>query len=84
MSLHEAVQRCHWYPYEPGVGDQVALRRPPQVGVRRGADVVAGADTGQGCIKLTILSLRGTSGERTEERGNQSERKWKRGRNHGA
>jgi hypothetical protein len=28
----------------------------------------------QGCIKLTILSLRGTSGERTEERGNQQKR----------
>ena len=27
-----------------------------------------------GCIKLTILSLRGTSGERTEERGMQFER----------
>jgi hypothetical protein len=26
---------------------------------------------GQGCIKLSILSLRGTSGERTEERGKQ-------------
>jgi hypothetical protein len=25
----------------------------------------------QGCIKLTILSLGGTRGERTEERGNQ-------------
>jgi hypothetical protein len=25
----------------------------------------------QGCIKLTILSPRGTSGERTEERGKQ-------------
>ncbi len=29
------------------------------------------AATAQGCIKLAILSPRGTSGERTEERGNQ-------------
>jgi len=28
----------------------------------------------QGRIKLTILSLRGTSGERTEERGSEQER----------
>src|SRR6266704_4508672 len=28
----------------------------------------------QGCIKLSILSPRGTSGERTEERGNQQKR----------
>jgi hypothetical protein len=30
--------------------------------------------SGPGCIKLTILSLRGTSGAKTEERGNQQER----------
>jgi hypothetical protein len=43
-----------------------AKENPPKV-----AELTRLPPAQQGCIKLTILSPRGTSGERTEARGNQ-------------
>jgi hypothetical protein len=52
---------------EPGFSGFGGMPEQQSIGKNPSPHVIAR----QGCIKRIILSLRGTSGERTEERGNQ-------------
>src|SRR6266700_703916 len=62
VSADIIFQKARWHQFKP---------RTVKPGAEKGSTNYPARIAGQGCINPSILSPRGTSGERSEERGNQ-------------